>query len=144
MIEVPAEVTHYGSLSTRQWVVILLIAELISVLVPTGLLSVFFRFPDILRQPASVALPLFTASQSIIVPAYYLFMLSGMLYLPLSVLLRRLMGTRAGADLLVGLGLGRGNCSVRQTVYLLTDVNRKKAYVQKLLSPASKCQTECP
>jgi hypothetical protein len=107
-LEFPTQAVQYSRISTRQWLVGLLFAEVITVLAPTGVLSTYFRFPDILREPARVALPLFAANQSMIVPAYYLFMLSGLLYVPLSVLLRKQLGTpasRVGADLLVGLGV---------------------------------------
>jgi len=107
-LEFPTQAVHYNRISTRQWLVILLVIEVIAVLVPTAVLSAAFRFPDILREPAQVALPLFATNQSMVVPAYYLFMLSGLLYLPLSVLLRKQFGRSAsytGADLLVGLGV---------------------------------------
>lgn len=97
-----------GRIGTKHWLVALLIAEVIAVTVPVGVLSATFRFPDILREPATVALPLFAANQSRIVPAYYMFMLSALLYLPLSVLLRRYVAasaSRTGGELLVGLGL---------------------------------------
>lgn len=110
-LELPASTqpVRSGRGLTNQWLVGLLLAEVITVLVPTWILATQFRFPDILREPAAVALPLFAANQSIIVPAYYVFMLSGLLYLPMSVLLRKQISTstssRTGADLLIGLGI---------------------------------------
>ena len=62
----------------------LVIAEVIAVLLPVIILGMYFRFPDILREPASVALPLFHKNQGAIVPAYYVFMVSGLLFVPLS------------------------------------------------------------
>ncbi|GAB3740483.1 DUF4386 domain-containing protein [Spirosoma lituiforme] len=107
-LEISTQAVRYGRISTKQWLVALLIAELITVLAPVGVLSVYFRFPGILREPASVALPLFAANQSIIVPAYYVFMLSGLLYLPMSILLRRQLSasaTQTAGRLLIGLGV---------------------------------------
>jgi len=83
-IDVSTQAVAYGRPPAKPWLIGLLITEIVSVVVPLGVLSAYFRFPDILREPASVALPLFTANQSVIVPAYYVFMVSGLLFLPLS------------------------------------------------------------
>ncbi|WP_338869010.1 DUF4386 domain-containing protein [Spirosoma sp. SC4-14] len=107
-LDVSTEAVRYGRFVTKQWLVGLLITELITVLAPVSVLSARFHFPDILREPASVALPLFAANQSVIVPAYYVFMLSGLLYLPMSILLRRQLSasaTQTAGNLLVGLGV---------------------------------------
>ena len=63
---------------------IFLLLELMAQLIPFAVLSALFEFPDILRQPASYALPLFRQHQSAIVPTYYIFMFSSLLYLPLT------------------------------------------------------------
>ncbi|RIV17790.1 DUF4386 domain-containing protein [Fibrisoma montanum] len=102
------QIVRYDRSHTKEWLFGLLIVEIITVLTPVGVLSSSFRFPDILREPAAAALPLFSANQSIIVPAYYVFMLSGLLYLPISVLIRKQFtgtATRSLLDLLVGLGI---------------------------------------
>lgn len=107
-LDISTQAVRYRRISTKQWLVSLLALELITVLAPVSVLSTWFRFPDILREPASVALPLFATNQSMIVPAYYVFMLSGLLYLPVSVLLRKQLGTvatRTAGRLLVGLGV---------------------------------------
>ncbi len=65
--------------------------EVISVLAPVLTLSAHFDFPEILREPASVVLPLFLANQATVVPAYYVFMLSGLLFVPLSVAFGRML-----------------------------------------------------
>ncbi len=67
---------------------ILLIVELITQLFAISVLGSYFEFPDILRQPASVALKLFHQNQAIIVPAYYVFMVSSILYLPITALIK--------------------------------------------------------
>ncbi|MFY8037416.1 MAG: DUF4386 domain-containing protein [Cyclobacteriaceae bacterium] len=67
---------------------IFLIVELIAQLFAIAVLGSHFEFPDILRQPASVALKLFHQNQAIIVPAYYVFMVSSILYLPITALIK--------------------------------------------------------
>ncbi|WP_310397896.1 DUF4386 family protein [Hymenobacter sp.] len=89
----------------------LLVLEAVLVTVPVAVLSHHFHFPAVLREPAAVALPLFRASQGFIVPAYYVFVLSALLYVPLSYALRRALAPAAGparplgSRLLAGLGL---------------------------------------
>lgn len=58
--------------------------ELLCVLLPVSALSSAFDFPDILRKPGSEVLPRFLAGQARIVPAYYLFLLSSLLFIPMS------------------------------------------------------------
>lgn len=83
-IDVSTQAVMYGRSPAKRWLIGLLVAELISVVAPVGILSAYFRFPGILREPASVTLPVFTANELVIVPAYYIFMVSGLLFLPLS------------------------------------------------------------
>jgi hypothetical protein len=63
----------------------LLLLEFLTVIIPVIILGKYFHFPGILRQSADVALPLFHQNQSIIVLSYYLFMISALLYLPISI-----------------------------------------------------------
>lgn len=74
---------------------VLLLTQVITVLVPVFLLQTYFHFPDILRQPAAIAFALFRQNESVIVPAYYVFMGSGLLYVPLSVLLKEYLNRNA-------------------------------------------------
>lgn len=68
---------------------VFIIAEIIAVVLPVIILGKYFEFPDILREPAHKGMLLFKENQSIIVPSYYLFMFSGLLYIPLSAFLLR-------------------------------------------------------
>ncbi|GAB3641597.1 DUF4386 domain-containing protein [Spirosoma arcticum] len=83
-IDVSTQAVTYGRPPAKLWLIGLLMAEITSVVAPVSVLSMYFRFPGILREPASVTLPLFAANESVIVPAYYIFMVSGLLFLPLS------------------------------------------------------------
>ena len=65
-------------------IVCLLFAEAISVTVPVIVLGKYFNFPDILRQPAEQAFTLFRNNESLIVAAYYIFLLSSLFYMPIS------------------------------------------------------------
>ncbi|MCE2995467.1 MAG: DUF4386 domain-containing protein [Cyclobacteriaceae bacterium] len=82
---------------------ILLIVELIAQLFPIAVLGSHFEFPDILRQPASVALKLFHQNQAIIVPAYYAFMASSILYLPITALIKTRVQSFPNDQLWIGL-----------------------------------------
>lgn len=82
---------------------LLLVLESLLATIPFFILGAVFEFPDILRQGADRALPLFAQSQQVIVPTYYAFMLSSVLLIPLSLLLRRVLtgkGKGAASDLL--------------------------------------------
>ncbi|GAB2583384.1 DUF4386 domain-containing protein [Spirosoma areae] len=107
-IDVSRQAVPYGRPSAKLWLICLLMAEISSVVAPVGLLSAYFRFPDILREPASVALPLFAANASVIVPAYYVFMLSALLFLPLSYAFSAVLkpdGSSALRGALIGTGV---------------------------------------
>ncbi|ADB41681.1 DUF4386 domain-containing protein [Spirosoma linguale] len=87
---------------------ILLLAEVAAVLLPVIVLGKYFEFPDVLRRPAAYGLALFRQDQAHIVPAYYVFMVSGLLFLPLSYAINSVLKTTASAvwqELLTGLGL---------------------------------------
>jgi hypothetical protein len=77
---------------------LLLILEFILVSVPFFVLQAVFDFPDILRQPADTALRLFSQNSSTIIPTYYAFMLSGVLLIPLSVLVRQVLVRHNSSD----------------------------------------------
>jgi len=51
-------------------------------------LAANFGFPDILREPGEIVLPAFNRASSVIRAAYYAFMLSSVLYVPIALLLR--------------------------------------------------------
>lgn len=87
---------------------LLALAEVVTVLVPVVQLGQYFEFPDILRQPAAYGLALFLKNQAHIVPAYYVFMMSGLLFVPLSYALSAVLkphGSLALRQALTGTGL---------------------------------------
>lgn len=88
----------------------LALLEVTTVVVPVAVLGRYFQFPAILRQPAAVALPLFARNQAHVVPAYYVFLASALLFVPLSYALsaalrRRVPGKAALRSMLRGAGL---------------------------------------
>ena len=88
--------------------IFLLVAEAITVTVPVIILGAKFDFPDILRQPASKAFELFQANQSSIVLGYYIFLISSLIYIPLSYSLRETLfkpNLKPLWGLLTGLGI---------------------------------------
>jgi hypothetical protein len=70
---------------------ILFIAMFIMLNVANSILAANFDFPDILRQPPENALTLYQQNQGLIRPAYYLFALTGVLMIPISLLLQRIL-----------------------------------------------------
>ncbi|MBC8155439.1 MAG: DUF4386 domain-containing protein [Bacteroidetes bacterium] len=119
-LDVSTQAVIYDRPPVKRWLIGLIMAEIICVVAPVGILSAYFRFPEILREPASVMLPLFTANESVIVPAYYVFMVSGLLFLPLScafsaalkpgsssALRRALIGTGVAAAIFQAIGFSR-------------------------------------
>jgi Domain of unknown function (DUF4386) len=68
--------------------VFMLIAEVITVIVPVAILGSQFNFPDILRQPAADAFTLFKQNEKSIIAGYYIFLVSSLLFIPLSYLLQ--------------------------------------------------------
>jgi hypothetical protein len=79
---------NFESNATRRTLAILLLLEVLSVLIPFFILGSVFEFPDILRQPAAKAFALFHQNQAVIVPTYYVFLVSALLYFPLGVFLK--------------------------------------------------------
>jgi hypothetical protein len=73
---------------------ILFIAMFIMLNVANSILASNFDFPDILRQPPQNALTLYQQNQLLIRPAYYLFALTGVLMIPISLLLHRILSTK--------------------------------------------------
>jgi Domain of unknown function (DUF4386) len=73
---------------------ILFIAMFIMLNVANSILSSNFDFPDILRQPPKNALKLYQQNQPLIRPAYYLFTLTGVLMIPISLLLHRILSNK--------------------------------------------------
>lgn len=70
--------------TTARLAALFTLAEVGAVLFPVIVLGSYFEFPGVLRQPAAYGLTLFRQNQAHIVPAYYVFMVSGLLFLPLS------------------------------------------------------------
>lgn len=70
---------------------VLLILESLLATIPFFILGAVFEFPDILREGADRALPLFAQNRQVVVPTYYAFMLSSVLLIPLTLLLRRVL-----------------------------------------------------
>lgn len=92
---------------------LLLVLEVILMTAPFLILQSVFEFPDILRKPASEVFELYRSQQSIITPAYYFFMLSGLLLIPLSIAMHRIMKSNSESNSLLlsistGFGIGAG------------------------------------
>lgn len=87
---------------------LLLALESLLATVPFFILGAVFEFPDILRQGADRALPLFAQNQHVIVPTYYAFMLSSVLLIPLSLLLRRVLTSKGAASSLLDIATAFG------------------------------------
>lgn len=86
----------------------LLVAEALLVTIPFFVLGSVFNFPDILREPAQAVFTLFSAHQSTIVFNYYLFLLSSIVYAPLSYFLVKTYRENTSTHLqhlLIGAGL---------------------------------------
>ncbi len=73
---------------------ILFITMFVMLNVANSILASSFNFPDILRQPPENALKLYQQNQSLIRPAYYLFALTGVLMIPISLLLHRILNDK--------------------------------------------------
>jgi Domain of unknown function (DUF4386) len=73
---------------------ILFIAMFIMLNVANSILAANFDFPDILRQPPKNALTLYQQNQALIRPAYYIFALTGVLMIPISLLLHRILSDK--------------------------------------------------
>ncbi|MFD0672717.1 DUF4386 family protein [Cohnella sp. GCM10027633] len=92
---------------------LLLVLEVILMIVPFLILQSVFEFPDILRKPASEVFELYRSQQSIITPAYYFFMLSGLLLIPLAIAMHHAMQSSSESNRLLlaistGFGIGAG------------------------------------
>src|SRR3990170_3976892 len=75
------------------------------------LLSVTFEYPDILRQPAGYVLQRFDAGEAGLVATWYCFMLTAVLFVPLVVLVHRVLagdGREAGEPFYLGLATAFG------------------------------------
>lgn len=85
-----------------------LIAEIVAVTVPVAILGSKFNFPEILRQPAADAITLFKQNGAFIVLGYYIFLISALLFIPLSYMLQNTFKESAAQTanrLLVGCGI---------------------------------------
>jgi hypothetical protein len=90
----------------RRWAAALLILEVLLVVIPSFVLQAAFDFPDILREPADVALARFSEEERTIRTAYYFYMLSGVVLIPLVIVLDRVLGRRASVLLAVATVFG--------------------------------------
>lgn len=86
--------------SQRHNLMALLLIEAAAVTVPVAILGKYFNFPAILREPAIKAFELFRANQSQIVAGYYVFMLSALVFIPLSYALKKFLATQNNAQAL--------------------------------------------
>jgi hypothetical protein len=68
----------------------LIILRVISVIIPVIILKQSFGFPEILRQPADIILQKFQLNESHIKIGYYIYFVSSLLTIPLSILLVKL------------------------------------------------------
>lgn len=88
--------------------IILLLVMMITVTAPVIILGANFNFPDILRQPAANAFTLFRENQTIIVFGYYIFLLSSLLFIPLTIILQKALyqtKNKTALHLFFGFGL---------------------------------------
>lgn len=72
-----------------------LLTYVILIAVADNVLVAVFEFPDILRESAEYRLTLFAQNSSIIVPMYYLFMLTGLIQIVMSVMLHESFNERS-------------------------------------------------
>lgn len=84
----------YNKLTYRKITAFLMILEFLIILGPYLVLSAIFDFPDILRKPADVVLNLFNKNSGTIIVTYYFFMLSGVLMIPLAIMVHRILTRR--------------------------------------------------
>jgi Domain of unknown function (DUF4386) len=88
--------------------IFLLLAMMVTVTAPVIILGANFNFPDILRQPAENAFKLFRENQTIIVFGYYIFLLSSLLFIPLTIILQKTLyqtKNKTALHLFLGFGL---------------------------------------
>ncbi len=87
---------------------LLILLEVVTVVLPVVLLGKYFNFPDILRQPAQNAFSLFKAHEFYILIGYYSFLISALVFTPLSYTLKYILQEtthKFASNILVGLGL---------------------------------------
>ncbi|WP_445908736.1 DUF4386 domain-containing protein [Yeosuana sp.] len=88
--------------------IVLLILEFICVIAPVVILGKYFNFPDILRQPAALVFDKFRSNETIVIISYHIFILSSLLFVPLSYYLQRvLFQTKSNIwkNMLIGFGI---------------------------------------
>ena len=74
---------------------IILLVYVVAIAIASNVLAVVFDFPDILRASAADRLTLFLENSSLIVPMYYLFALTGIIQIVMSVMLHQSFGERS-------------------------------------------------
>ena len=103
------------------------------------LLSVTFEYPDILREPAGYVLERFDAGGTGLVATWYGFMLTAVLFVPLVVLVHRVLagdGREASAPFYLGLATAFGVLAgVMQLSKVQRGLYRGNAYVNDALRP---------
>jgi hypothetical protein len=100
-----------NDLALRRLAGVLLILTPIAFNLLFTLLSVTFEYPDILREPAGYVLEQFDAGGAGLVATWYGFMLTAVLFVPLVVLVHRVLagdGREAGAPFYLGLATAFG------------------------------------
>lgn len=78
----------------RKYTAISIIIYVMLMLAASLSLIFFFNFPDILREPVEVMLESFNNNRDLIVPAYYLFVLSGIVFTFMSILIYKTITTK--------------------------------------------------
>lgn len=130
-------------MKTIKWTIpALLVIEATAVTASVIILGKYFNFPDILREPATTAFTMFRDNQGEIILGYYIFLLSALLYIPLSYQFWQIHQFEKPmlAQSLIGLGV---TTAVFQaigfvrwifTMPLLTDLYFERPEDQKMLS----------
>lgn len=88
--------------------VLLLLAMVVTITAPVIILGASFNFPSILREPAAAAFALFRENQTIIIFGYYIFLLSSLLFIPLTLVLQKVLfqtKSKTALNLFAGFGL---------------------------------------
>lgn len=92
--------------SHDRWTALLLTGHIVLLFAGFTILASAFNFPDVLRLPAQERLALFQASQSVIVPTYWMLAMTGMTQIFVTVLLWRTVGPAAGTAATLALVFG--------------------------------------
>ena len=97
-----------STIINQKTTIFLLLAMIVTVIVPVSILGANFNFPDVLRHPAASAFALFKQNQTIIIIGYYIFLISSLLFIPLSYFLYKSLfqaKNKVALNMLVGFGI---------------------------------------